>query len=51
MNPKIPKKKNPPIIPKNTKEVGRLVLLETIKGLRILSTEDAIIPKTETPNA
>ena len=51
MNPRIPNKKSPPIIPIKIKAECMLVLLETIKGLMKLSDEEEIRPKIRTPTA
>jgi len=51
MNPIIPNKKSPPIIPNKIKEECIWVLLETIIGFRRLSKTDENIPNIPTPTA
>ena len=51
ISPKIPNKNNPPIIPIRINGGGRLVLFETIIGLKKLSIREEAVPKIIIPTA
>lgn len=51
ISPKMPNKNNPPIIPIRINGVGRLVLFETMIGLRKLSITEDAVPKITIPIA
>ena len=51
INPKIPNKKNPPIIPIRVNAGCILAFFEIIIGFKKISNEEAIKPKTVIPKA